>query len=613
MGRHLGLIIGVNSYSDAAFQPLQYAETDARAIAQWLVNTKGGNWSPADVQHIQGSLATRELVETLITQMCVNIAGPGDIVFIYFAGHAFLDETNGEGYLALANTQYRQPSTGLHLYSLARQAMANSRASHVVCMLDCFQTGTAWNRLRSSRFDSKPLPGPSLLNALQQTSNRLFLCSCRGNEYGAEAGEKGLGLLTYRTIVGLSGPAVDPATKQVTLQRLYAYLTDTLEEQQRPQLFGQEQTPLVFVGDMPTLSPETPANPTIPSSPFGGSMPNVASAGMKPNTTGVFMPQAAYQAMTATATAQRSPTTSGQLSLSAAEQQRQQQCTMLLRQARHLISLQNPGEAFNVVEQILQLDPVNVHALILKGQLLGTVGRFQEAMSAVQQVLQFDPNNALVWSMQAALLTNMGQYQGALEAVERSLELDPKNPETYAIKTRITGQVAALQTMVQGKNNATSRQETRNTATFFISAGLQLLGLILGIVGAVLPVFQPGLPLGLAFALESTGLALLCVYAARGAYLYGFASFILTLFFSIIPAVALGAAYKLGLTRIMLSIVDHSSLLIPYLFLGVWLAAGAVLPLVLAIFGLIGGLVLGVRRKKKRETGEQKRLVGGFR
>src|SRR5579872_5099793 len=218
---------------------------------------------------------------------------------------------------------------------------------------------------------------------------------------------------------------------------------------------------------------------------------------------------------------------------------------MMLRQARHLISMQNPGEAFNVVEQILHLDPGNISALILKGQLLGTVGRFREAMSAVQQVLQLDPNNALVWSMQAALLTNMGQYQDALQAVERSLELDPKNPETYAIKTRITGQMATMQTMTRGKNNGASPgQNNKNTATFFISAGLQLLGLILGVVGAVLPVFQPGVPLGVAFALESIGLALLCVYAARGSYLYGFASFILTLFFCIIPAAFLGGAYK---------------------------------------------------------------------
>lgn len=612
MGRRLGLIIGVNSYSDATFQPLQFAETDARAIAQWLVNTKGGNWSPADVQHIQGSLATRELVETLITQMCMNIAGPGDSVFIYFAGHAFLDETNREGYLALANTRYQQPSTGLHLFSLARSAMANSRASHILCMLDCFQTGPVWSRLRSSRFDSKPLLGPSLLNAIQQTSNRLFLCSCRGNEYGAEAGEKNLGLLAYRTVVGLSGPTIDPATNQVTLRRLHAFLSDTLGEQQRPQLFGQEQTPLVLVGDMPPSLVQTPAhplNPAIPTSPFGS-----PSTGTRPNTTGTVMPQAAYQPATTTVTAHMSPNTSGQLSLTATEQQQlQQRITMLLRQARHLISLQNPGEAFNIVEQILQLDAGNVSALILKGQLLGTVGRFQEAMSAVQQVLQLDPNNALVWSMQAALLTNMGQYQEALEAVERSLEIDPKNPETYAIKTRITGQMAAMQTMAKGKNNAAFEQNNKNTTTFFVSAGLQLLGLILGTVGAILPVLQPNLPLGLAFVLESIGLALLCVYAARGAYLYGFVSFIVTLFFSIIPAAFLGAAYKLGQTRILESIIAREALLIPYLFVGLWLAAGAILPLVLALFGLIGGLVLGVRRKKKSKMGKQERLIGGFR
>ncbi len=274
--------------------------------------------------------------------------------------------------------------------------------------------------------------------------------------------------------------------------------------------------------------------------------------------------------------------------------------------------MQNPGEAFNVVEHVLQLDPTNVNALILKGQLLGTIGHFQEAMSAVQQVLQLDPNNALVWSMKAALLTNMGQYPEALEAVERSLELDPNNLETYTIKTRITGQMAAMQTMAKGKSGAAPIQISSNTVPFFISAGLQLLGLILGTVGAILPIFQPNLSLVLAFALEGLGLGLLCVYGARGAYLYGFASFILTLFFSIIPAAVLGAIYKFGLTRIMQSIIDHESLLIPYLFLGLWLAAAALLPLILALFGLIGGLAFGVRRKKKRKEREKERLAGSF-
>src|SRR2546423_7190024 len=103
MGRRLGIIVGANSYLDSAFKPLQYAETDARALAQWLVNTKGGNWVPSDVQMVQGTYATRELVESMITQVCVNMAEPGDVVLVYFGGHAFVDERSGEGYLAFAN------------------------------------------------------------------------------------------------------------------------------------------------------------------------------------------------------------------------------------------------------------------------------------------------------------------------------------------------------------------------------------------------------------------------------------------------------------------------------------------------------------------------------
>jgi Flp pilus assembly protein TadD len=356
---------------------------------------------------------------------------------------------------------------------------------------------------------------------------------------------------------------------------------------------------------MPATPLQTPpglVSATIPSSPYNSTL-NISNTGTGANATGSLRSQ---PTAIATATAQMSPTTSGHLSLTEAEQQRQQQCTMLLRQARRLIQMQNPGEAFNAIENILQIDPVNVNALILKGQLLGTIGRFAEAMSAVQQVLQLDPDHALVWSMKAALLTNMGQYQEALQAVEQSLELDPNNPETYAIKTRITGQMAALQTMARGKNGAASMRENTSPAAFFISPGLQLLGLILGSAGAALPIFQPNLPVSLAFALEGFGLALLCVYAARGAYLYGFASFILTLFFCIMPAAVLGGLYKFGLSRIIQSIADHGWLLIPYLFLGLWLAAGAVLPSVLALCGLIGGIAFGVRRKNKRKKGGQK-------
>src|SRR5215472_16609556 len=252
MGRRLGLIIGVNKYQDAAFRPLKFAETDARAIAQWLVNAQGGKWSPSDVQLVFGAQATSELVESLVTQVCVNVARPDDVVLIYFAGHAFIDEMKNEGHLALANTYYDQPATGLNLLSLARYALSKSRASQILVILDCFQTGNIWNMRRTSLFDSKPVLGPMLLNALQQWNGRMFLCSCRGNAMAPEVGERNLRLLAHRLIVGLSGSASDEVTGQVTLQRLHAFLFRALGEQHRPQLFGQGQ--LVLTGDMPAAT-----------------------------------------------------------------------------------------------------------------------------------------------------------------------------------------------------------------------------------------------------------------------------------------------------------------------------------------------------------------------
>jgi uncharacterized caspase-like protein len=120
VGKRLGLIIGINNYQHPAFQPLQFAENDARALAQWLANSRGGNWNPSDLQLLLGSQATSELSEALIMQLCVNVADPGDLVFLYFAGHAFLDEISGEGYLATSSTRQVYPST----YSFTRLCSA---------------------------------------------------------------------------------------------------------------------------------------------------------------------------------------------------------------------------------------------------------------------------------------------------------------------------------------------------------------------------------------------------------------------------------------------------------------------------------------------------------
>ena len=597
MGRRLGLFVGINNYQDPTFRPLKYAETDARAFAQWLMDPRGGGWNPADAYVTSGLQATKERLEAQLVQLCVQTADPGDLIFIYFAGHAFIDESSGDGYLAGSNTIYSQPASAIHLLSLARQVLGTSSAAQIILMLDCFQTGMSWNRRRSSPFDFQPLIGPALQQALQQNQGRVLYCCCRGNDLAPEVGQKGLSEMLYRTIVGLSGPAKDPLTGQITLQQLYTHITSKPGAQYQPQIYGQESRPIVLAGEMPVFAPA--ASPSSAMRTSASSTGQFTFQGI--GESGLLVEQSTPRGA-ATAIDQLSPSTSGQLSLSVMELNRQQQCMKLILQARQAIQMQNISESLGLVEQVLQMNPTYIDALVLKGQILGSTGRFQEALAAVEQLLQIEPNNALAWSMQAALLVNTGRPLEALSAIDRSIALNPQNPEAQAMRDSIKANLAGTpgtpwQQPGPGSQSAPVRD---NAKSFLLSAALQIFALAIGCAGAAMLVLQPHLPIIVGFVLESLGLALLCTFAARGAFLYGAGRLFFTIVLCLVSAGILGGVYKLGYNWLVHKVVAFPPLIVPVLFLVFWLIAAAIVPLLLGVGGFIGGLAFGMRKKSKR-------------
>lgn len=599
MSRHLGLIIGVNRYQDSTFRPLQCAENDARALAQWLVNTRGGKWSPPDVQLVQGQHATKELVESLITQICLTKAEAGDVILLYFAGHAFIDERSGEGYIALTNSRYQDTNTSLSLLSFAQHVMARSPAAQILCVVDCFQTGQIWNMRRTSTFDAKPLLGPTVLNMLQAQPNRLLMTSCRGNDYAPEVGERGLGLLMHSMVIGLTGPATDAVSGQVTLQNLHSYLFNTLGEQQRPQLFGQPQIPFVMVGELPD---STATSAFVDPQPVG-----TAGAGVPPTpifhptlpgkqATGNLLKQtAAPFASTGTLTPQPGnvPQSPG---LPDPTQQQD-----ILQQAQQSYQEQNYEKAFDLVEQALRIAPQDKDALILKGQLLGTAGRYNEARQTVELLLKVDPNNAMGWSMRAVVLSNQGHYKPALESIERSLELDAQNPESYAIKNSITESMALGESQARGSaSTGKFKLPAKRTSTgkaCLGGLGLNILGILMGGIGfALLSVASIPYPVGLVVA--SLGLAVLVVNATRGAFRYGICFLLLTVLITVLGLAGLFGLYKKS-TVLFDQLSIHPSLLRPITFILLWLIAALTLPLIGSLGGLISRAVAGGKKSKQ--------------
>ncbi len=602
MGRRLGLLVGINQYQDSMFQPLRYAETDAMMLAQWLGNARGGGWPASDVLIRSGENATKEPLEGLLAQICLGAAEPGDLIFLYFAGHAFIDEASGDGYLACSPTLYRNAATGIHFPSLMRQVILPSRAAQVVLLLDCFQTGAAWDARRATPFDMRPFVGKSLAQHLQQARGRLLYGSCRGNALVPESGQRQLGSLAYHAIVGLSGPAVDASTGLVTMQQLHTYLTSTLDAQHQPQVFGQEPRPIVLAGEVPVLVSSATASQArngyatasfVPPTSPSGQMTFQGIGESGPLASQIPPPYPQGKA------GQVASSTSGPISISQVEQNYQQQINKLLQQARQQILSQQLPDALNLVEQVLRMAPTYTDALTLKAQLLGSMGRPQEALTVVDQLLQLEPGNALAWSMQAALLSNLGRYQEALTAIDRCLTFQPNNPDALAMRSNLQAGLARMphSGRRQAYNEARPTKSV-NAASFFSYAGLQVAALIIGIAGAALMVLQPHLPILVGFALESVALAMLCVLAARGAYLYGVGRVAFTFVLCLVAAGILGGIYKFGYHWLIAKIQAFPPLIVPVLFLVFWIAAAAVVPLLLSIGGFIAGIVAGVRRKQ---------------
>ncbi len=596
MGKRLGLIIGINNYHDATFRPLNYAENDARALAQWLVNNRGGNWNPPDVQLLLGEQANAKLAETLITLSCLSVADQDDLVFIYFAGHAFVNETTGEGYLAFANTHITQPSTAISLHTLLSGPVLQSRAAQIVLLIDGFQSGPTWTRQRSSPFDFKPLLGPKWQNSLKLVQGRLLYCSCRGNDYAPEIGEKNFGQLVYHMIIGLSGPAIDPASVQSTLQSLHAFLLNALDEQHQPQVFGLEHRPIVIVGEMPSNSKKKNVVSDLPVPSALQSSPSSYQA------TTNYAPEYLSQSAIGIANAQTSPSTSGEISTQILEQNRRNQCLKLLNQARQQVQLQNIPAALDTIENILNIAPGFVDALILKAQLLGTSGYLQDALTVANQVVELDPGNALAWSIYATLLANMGQLHEASTAIDRSLALSPNNPEALALRDAIQTNLAR-NALLEGDARAStlvaSNRKKGSAKSILIATLIQFTALFVGILGASILVVRPQLPIIIAFLLESISLAILCVNAARGAYVYGIKHFIITCVSSLFALAILGVLYRFGYHWLINRVIALPPLLVPVLFIAFWLVTAAIVPFLIAFIALISGTITGVRRNQK--------------
>ncbi len=248
MEHRFALIVGIDHYSDTRqFIPLPFAQADAKALYELLIDPERGGWRSEDVVYLDAEAATRDEIEGQLRELCLVRAQPDDMLLYYFAGHAFLDAATGDGYLALHTTRAERPVTGLHLPTFVDHFLYASKAANILTILDVSLAGPGWRQQKHSA-DISFLFGQSLLD-LPRSRGRVILGSQRPDEVSLQQMQQGHGVFMTHLLNALEGEAANPRSGRITLGTLYDYLDESMnaEEPQYPQKFGYERGSMVLL------------------------------------------------------------------------------------------------------------------------------------------------------------------------------------------------------------------------------------------------------------------------------------------------------------------------------------------------------------------------------
>lgn len=230
----VAVIIGNRSYGQD-IPKVHYAYNDATAVSSFLQNGLGV--APENI--IVKKDATKGEMEGLFLRTLPNRVVPGQTrVFFYFSGHGM--PKNGKALLLPSDTRPEIADiTGYSRDTLLTQ-LASLGAKKTTVILDACFSGTAKN--------SAPLvvgkPVFAEVAPVAIPADTIFISATRAKEIARMDSEKGMSLMTYHLLQGLSGGADGDADNSVSVGELRTYLEKEVRGWSRRN-FNADQTPEV--------------------------------------------------------------------------------------------------------------------------------------------------------------------------------------------------------------------------------------------------------------------------------------------------------------------------------------------------------------------------------
>src|SRR5581483_9666982 len=209
-------IVGIAGYKNLpSSAQLDFSERDADAIYSILISPEGGNFRAENVHRLIGAKATLANLRQEIESWLPAVAKEDDRVFIYFAGHGFVQ--GGRAYLAPYDLDPKNiPGTGYLMDTLGNVVGARIKAKWKVLVTDSCHSGAIAPDADAVAYN----------RSLLDLSRSMFsLTASRDRERSFESKEwgGGHGIFTYYVVKGLEGQADENGDGIVTADELADY------------------------------------------------------------------------------------------------------------------------------------------------------------------------------------------------------------------------------------------------------------------------------------------------------------------------------------------------------------------------------------------------------
>jgi tetratricopeptide (TPR) repeat protein len=235
------LVIGISNYEHA--EPLRYGASDAASIAQFLQSPRGGGFLPDHIDILLEGDATREAVLLKISGNRNGVPGlsrkvkEGDTVFIFIAGHGYVED--GAGYFVPANASLEEISAGGvflgQIKTLIEGGLAQAKAR--VFLADLCNSGRLGTELTPLGEKIQNLVNEELGRIDTKAGQFLNFLASGSKEYSYERDDIGGGVFTHFLLEGLNGKAaVSPtfADAQTVVRYVKSEVPKLTADQQHP-------------------------------------------------------------------------------------------------------------------------------------------------------------------------------------------------------------------------------------------------------------------------------------------------------------------------------------------------------------------------------------------